>query len=100
LASKDESQKELTAWRASHFAELEATLRVFKEVRDDPEASNKDRIEAGKSIGRLLSAMAPEKVSSATTEEKDSTAVTIRNIPTLPPALRKRLKAITNAKPD
>lgn len=96
--TKDANAKELSSWRANHFDELERTLTVLKEIRDDPEASNKDRIEAGKSIGRLLSAMAPEKVSAVTSEEKDSAAVTRKNIPTLPPALKKRLKAITNAK--
>ena len=52
---------ELVAWRQHHFAELESTLKVLKEIRDDPEASHKDRIEASKSIGRLLSAMSPSK---------------------------------------
>lgn len=53
--------KELQEWRLSHFKELENTLIVLKGIRDDPEASDKDRIEASKSIGRLLSAMSPSK---------------------------------------
>ena len=52
---------ELAAWRQSHFAELEATLSVLKSIRDDPKADYKSRIEASKSIGRLLSAMSPAK---------------------------------------
>lgn len=54
---------ELAAWRQHHFSELEATLQVLKGIRDDPEASDKDRIEASKSISRLLSAMSPAKTS-------------------------------------
>lgn len=61
---------ELAAWRQSHFAELEATLSVLRGIRDDPEASNKDRIEASKSIGRLLSAMSPAKASAKTADKK------------------------------
>jgi len=52
---------ELLAWRESHFGELEATLKVLKSIRDDPEASHKDRIEASKSISRMLSAMSPSR---------------------------------------
>lgn len=62
--------KELSVWRASHFKELEATLAVLKSIRDDPEASNKDRIEASKSIGRLLSAMSPAKAGATKPETK------------------------------
>jgi hypothetical protein len=61
---------ELSAWRQSHFKELESTLSVLKGIRDDPEASNKDRIEASKSIGRLLSAMSPAKASAKVQEKQ------------------------------
>lgn len=53
--------KELASWRESHFGELEATLKVFVAIRDDPTASNKDRIEAGKNVGRMLAAMTAPK---------------------------------------
>jgi hypothetical protein len=84
----------LSAWRAGHFAELEATLSVLKSIRDDPEAKDKDRTEACKGIGRLLSAMSPEKVAVTASEEKDSASVSRRNIPTLSPALKARLSAV------
>jgi len=61
---------ELAAWRDSHFAELESTLKVLNGIRDDSEASHKDRIEASKSIGRLLSAMSPAKASTKPAEKK------------------------------
>ena len=59
----DNKLAELAKWRASKFSELESTLTVLIGIRDDVEASNKDRIEASKSIGRLLAVMSPEKVS-------------------------------------
>jgi hypothetical protein len=61
---------ELAAWRDSHFAELESTLKVLTGIRDDKTASNKDRTEAAKSIGRLLSAMSPAKASTKPAEKK------------------------------
>lgn len=89
--------KELRAWRDSHFEELESTLQVLKAIRDDPEASNKDRIEASKSLGRLLAAMAPEKVSQEKSEEKDAGDVVMKGVPTLPPHLRRKLRKVLSA---
>ena len=89
----------LTAWRRSHFSELETTLSVLKGIRDDPDASNKDRIEASKSVGRLLSALSPEKVAVTASEEKDSASVSRRNIPTLSPALKARLASVLTHAP-
>jgi hypothetical protein len=97
VPKKEDLASELSAWRATHLDELEMTLRVFREIRDDPEASNKDRIEAGKSVGRLLAVMSPERVSSVSSEEKESMGVVLRNKPELSPALKRRLKAIVNA---
>lgn len=62
---------ELAAWRQSHFGELEATLSVLKGIRDNPEASHKDRIEASKSISRLLSAMSPAKSSAPVVKKQE-----------------------------
>ena len=93
-ADKDHTS-ELTAWRKSHWDELEATLKVFKSIRDDPEATNKDRIEAAKGVGRLLAVLSPEKVS-ANSEEKDSAGTSRRKIPELSPALKARLASVLN----
>lgn len=57
--------KELAEFRAKHFGELKKTLKVLIAVRDDPEVSAKDRIEASKAIGRMLSAMSPAKTGDA-----------------------------------
>ncbi|MBV6343481.1 hypothetical protein [Candidatus Magnetobacterium casense] len=90
--SEDHSS-DLSAWRKSHWGELDATLSVLKGIRDDPDASNKDRVEASKSIGRLLAVMSPEKVAVAA-EEKDSASVSRRNKPELPPALKAKLASV------
>ena len=95
----DDNAGELRKWRASHFAELEATLIVLRSIRDDPEASNKDRVEASKSLGRLLAVMSPDKVTALASDEKDSASVSRRNIPTLPPALRAKLDSVLNNAP-
>lgn len=63
--------KELSEFRQQHFGELERTITVLKEIRDDPEASHKDRIEASKSIGRMLSAMSPARTSEVTAKAQD-----------------------------
>lgn len=94
MTKKKPEDPGLTEWRRSHFSELEATLTVMKGIRDDPEASNKDRIEAGKVVGRLLSALSPEKVTVPASEEKDSASVSRRNIPELSPALKARLASV------
>ena len=50
----------LSDWREKNIAELDKTLAVWITVRDDPSSSDKDRIEAGKAVARLLGAMSPE----------------------------------------
>jgi hypothetical protein len=98
ILKKKQDDPGLTSWRASHFPELEATLNVLVSIRDNPKAKDKDRIEASKGVGRLLSAMSPEKVAVTASEEKDSASVSRRNIPELSPALKARLSAVlTNA---
>jgi hypothetical protein len=99
MTKKKPEDPGLTAWRQSHFSELEATLTVLKGIRDDPDASNKDRIESSKSIGRLLSALSPEKVAVTASEEKDSASVSRRNVPTLSPALKAKLASVLNNAP-
>jgi hypothetical protein len=47
--------------RATHFKELETSLRVAMAIRDDPEAGAKNRIEAVKIIARMLDGLKPEK---------------------------------------
>jgi hypothetical protein len=79
---------ELQAWRELHSEELDATLKVLKGIRDDTEASNKDRIEASKSIARMMAAMSPGKppVAAAQNLAKDK--------PTLSPEHQKGLDEI------
>ncbi len=50
----------ISDWREKNIAELDENLRVWKSIRDDNQSSDKDRIEAAKSIARQLGAMAPD----------------------------------------
>ena len=113
---QDDGSTELSAWRKSHFDELETTLKVLKSIRDSEAlvpvkcpkckamielaiVSAKDKIEASKGIGRLLSAMSPDKIAVTASEEKDSASVSRRNIPTLSPALKARLASVLTHAP-
>jgi len=51
----------LNEWRRTHFAELDANLAVARLIRDDPQASNRDRNEAVKSIARMMGIMGNER---------------------------------------
>ena len=68
--SKDTAYKEtLAEWRVKHFSEMQTNMKIAKEIRDDTEAKSKDRIDAIKTISRMLGTLAPEKI------EKKETAV-------------------------
>ena len=117
MSKKKQEDGELRAWRASHFDELEATLNVLRSIRDASEVVDvkcpackkvvkmsfvtaKDKIEASKGIGRLLSAMSPDKIAVTASEEKNSASVSRRNIPTLSPALKAKLASVLNHAPQ
>lgn len=48
-------------WRSDNKDELDRTLAVMVGIRDDPDQKAKDRIDAGRSIARMLGGMAPEQ---------------------------------------
>jgi hypothetical protein len=52
----------LAEWRKTNFAETQKCLEVAKAIRDDPKATNKDRIESIKAIARMLGSLAPERI--------------------------------------
>jgi len=61
--SKDKVYKEtLAEWRKKHFTEMQTNMEIAKEIRDDSEAKAKDRIDAIKTISRMLGTLAPEKI--------------------------------------
>jgi len=62
----------LSEWREKNMIELNACLDVAKAVRDDPGATARDRIEAVKTIGRLLSALTPDRVPPKKPVKKDA----------------------------
>ena len=67
MPRKSEDKRLLSEWRQTNWGELDTTLALLKRVRDDESASNKDRIEAGKAIARMLGGLAAES-----TKERDS----------------------------
>ena len=61
--SKDKLYKEtLAEWRRKHFKEMNANLKINVQIRDDPDEKAKDRIDASKTIARMLGTLAPEKI--------------------------------------
>ena len=67
----DERNAELQAWRARHFGELDKTLEILKTIRDNPDSKDKDRVDAAKSIARILDAMSPEKIDKGPAKPKN-----------------------------
>lgn len=65
---QDKAYKEMLAeWRRKHFSEMEENIKINIEIRDNPEEKAKDRIDASKTISRMLGTLAPEKI-----EKKDA----------------------------
>lgn len=62
MKKKSPKSETLAEWRKANFKEIQKCLEVARAIRDDGEASNKDRIEAIKSIARMLAALAPERI--------------------------------------
>jgi len=59
---KKKAYKEaLAELREKYFKEIETSLQVLMEVRDDEEAEDKDRIKACQEIGRYLAARETDK---------------------------------------
>ena len=54
---KPSDNKILGEWRERHFHELDACLRVSAEIRDDPEASPRERNTAVRNLAAMLGAL-------------------------------------------
>ena len=65
----------VTAWRLEHKDELNKTLEVLISIRDNLDEKSKDRIDAGRSIARMLGALAPEKEEAAKKRAQESPKV-------------------------
>ena len=52
----------LREWRDKHAGEMDENLRAWKEIRDNPGASDRDKNEAAKNISRALGSLTPDKV--------------------------------------
>jgi len=76
-ASSDKAYKEtLAEWRRRHFKEMDINLKINKEIRDNPEEKAKDRIDASKTIARMLGTLAPEKIEKKEAEKKKESPFT------------------------
>lgn len=61
----------LIEWRERNLAELDRNLATWKAIRDDHEASDKDRIEAAKAIARQMGALSPDPKKTEREEKRD-----------------------------
>lgn len=76
-AEQDKAYKErLAEWRQKHFAEMKTNLEIAKEIRDDSTAKAKDRIDAIKTISRMLGTLAPEKIEKRADKPKKESPLT------------------------
>ena len=62
MSKAKEYKETLAEWRKKHFIEMKTNLDIAKQIRDDPGAKAKDRIDAIKTISRMLGTLAPEKI--------------------------------------
>lgn len=81
----------LAEWRAKHIDQWEKNLQVAIAIRDDPDASNKDKNEAIKIISRMLGILQPERVGSKEKKEEPK-----KKEPELSPEEEKLLEQILN----
>ncbi len=88
--NKNTAYKEtLAEFRKRNFKEMEINLKIAKEVRDDQDAKHKDRIDAIKTISRMLGTLAPEKIEKKETPQKEAVSFTKAE----QESIEKRLKA-------
>lgn len=80
-------KKDLLSFRKKYIQELEKNVEVWKEIRDNPDESGRDRIEAAKNIAKVLGAFsvasAPDKdkeTSRLSKEDKDTITRNVRTI--------------------
>ena len=67
---KDTATKQaIDAFRKKHIKELETNMAVAVSIRDDVEASPRDRNEAIKTISRMLGALQPDRQVQARKED-------------------------------
>jgi len=67
-------QSTLREWRDKHFAEMDENIRTWKEIRDNPTCSAKDRSEAAKNIARSLGGLTPERASKIPAKDSQAQA--------------------------
>ena len=75
--NKDKIYKEAIAeWRRKHFKEMETNITIAIDIRDDTDQKAKDRIDAIKTISRMLGTLAPEKIEKKEVAKKEESPLT------------------------
>jgi hypothetical protein len=83
----------ITSWREKNIIELDKNLSTWKAIRDDCDASDKDRIEAAKAIARQMGALSPDAKKTEKEERRDDAPVK----PKLKDAHSRELEALLDA---
>jgi len=77
VAKKKAHKEALDEFRQKHLKELEKTIQVFISIRDNEAEQARNRIEAGKSVARMLAALQPDRqVQRQDTKKKDEDVFT------------------------
>lgn len=70
-AEDKERIEALAEWRKSNWKKiLKKNQKVLESIRDDPEAKDKDKIEAAKLLARMADIITPERITTASTTPK------------------------------
>lgn len=62
----------LVKWRKDNWAQLDLSLKAAMEVRDDPNVNHKNKLDAVKTISRILGVLAQEPVPRKEPPKKES----------------------------
>lgn len=85
----------LQDWRREHWKTIaEANRTILEGIRDNPEAKDRDKIEAAKALARLADCLSPEKV--ANTRNQVGGTTEAPGVVALTEAEERKLQAVLN----
>jgi hypothetical protein len=80
MTTDKEKQEALAEWRKENWLKIFTENRTtLEQIRDDPETSNRDRVEAAKTLARMVDGLSAEKIVTA----KEKLAAQDRKLPEL-----------------
>ena len=63
MPTDKEKQEALAEWRKENWLKIFTENRTtLEQIRDDPETSNRDRVEAAKTLARMVDGLSAEKI--------------------------------------